>query len=64
VSGMVTRKEDKPTSVAEWLKLHCAVIGITLAALCVVFLGLWIVGWILEWINLGGYLLKSWLLGS
>lgn len=64
VSGMVTRKEDKPTSVGEWLKLHSSVIGITLVALSVVFLGLWIVGWIIEWIKFGGYLLKRWLLGS
>lgn len=63
VGGMVTRDEDKPKTMIEWLKLHTAVVGITLAALCVVFLVLWIVGWIIEWTKFGAYLLKRWLLG-
>ena len=63
ISGMTTKVEDRPSTISEWFKLHCGVIGITLAALCAVFLCLWVVGWILEWLKFGGYLLKRWLLG-
>jgi hypothetical protein len=62
-SSVSARPEDRPKTVLEAFKLYLSVTMITFCALSVVFVALWIVGWILEFVRYGLMVFKHWLIG-
>ncbi len=61
-AGMTSSPDDRPKSFKEAVSLYFAVSCITFAALSVVFLLLWIVGWIKVMIEYCFVSFKAWLL--